>query len=67
MSPILVSYQARESATVARESAAVARRILVISPESSDHQYEVVPVFARAQMCGHLPLVHSAYAKKYVK
>jgi len=64
---ILAPCRARESATAARESAAVARRILVISPESSDHQYEVVPVFARAQMCGHLPLVHSTYAKKPVK
>ena len=60
VSPILVSYQARESATVAR-------RILVISPESSHCWYEAVLVFARARMCGHLPLVRFAYAKKHAK
>ena len=60
MSSILAPCQARKSA-------AVVRRILVISPESSHLQYEVVLVFARAQMCGHLPLVRSAYAKKPVK
>jgi hypothetical protein len=48
----------------ARELAAVARRILVISFESSHHQYEAISVFARTRMCGHLPLVRSAYAKK---
>jgi hypothetical protein len=58
--PILAPYWARESATAAR-------RILVISPESSHYRYEVVLVFARARMCGHLPLVHSACAKKPVK
>ena len=60
VSPILVPCQVRESATMAR-------RILVISPESSHHRYEAVPVFARALMCGHLPLVRSTYAKKPVK
>jgi hypothetical protein len=58
--PILVSCQARESATAAR-------RILVISLKSSHRQYEAVLVFARARMCGHLPLVRFAYAKKPVK
>jgi hypothetical protein len=58
--PILVSFQTRESVVVAR-------RILVISPQSSLHWYEVVQVFARARMCGHRPLVSSAYAKKHVK
>ena len=43
----------------ARESAAVVRRILVISPESSHHQRRAVLVFARVQMCVHLPLVRS--------
>ena len=42
-----------------RGSAAAVRRILVISPESSHHQNRVVLVFARVQMCGHLPLVRS--------
>ena len=60
MLPILVPCQARKSA-------AAARRILVISPESSRHRYEVVPVFAMARMCGHLRLVCSAYAKKPAK
>ena len=32
------------------------RRILVISPESSLHARRAVLVFARAKMCGHLPL-----------
>jgi len=43
----------------ARGSAAVVRRILVISPESSHHQCRAILVFARVQMCGHLPLVRS--------
>ena len=43
----------------ARGSAIVVRRILVISPESSLHARKVVLVFARAKMCGHLPLVCS--------
>ena len=60
VSPILVTSQARESI-------AVARRILVILPESSHHRYEAVPVFARAWMCGHLPFICSAYAKKRAK
>ena len=60
MSPILVPCQARESV-------AAATRILVISLESSNHRYEAVLVFARAQMCGYLPLVRSTYAKKPVK
>jgi hypothetical protein len=60
VSPILVPWQARESSTVAR-------RILVISLESSYHRYEAILVFARAQMCGHHPLVCSAYANKPVK
>ena len=41
----------------ARESAAAVRRILVISPEFSHHDRRAVLVFARAKMCGHLPLV----------
>ena len=49
LSPILVPCQARESTTAAR-------RILVISPESSHRRYDAVLVFARARMCGHLPL-----------
>ena len=60
VSPILVPCQARESI-------AAARRILVISPKSSHHLYEAVPVFARAQMCGHLPLICLTYAKKPTK
>ena len=43
----------------ARGSATAVRRILVISPESSLHDCRVVLVFARAKMCGHLPLVYS--------
>ena len=43
----------------ARGSATAVRRILVISPESSLHARKAVLVFARAQMCGHLPLVCS--------
>ena len=43
----------------ARGSAAAVRRILVMSPEFSHHQHRAVLVFARVQMCGHLPLVHS--------
>ena len=43
----------------ARGSATAVRRILVISPESSHHQRRAILVFARVQMCGHLPLVHS--------
>jgi hypothetical protein len=60
VSPILVPCQARESVTMVR-------RILVISRESSHHRYEVVPVFARARMYGHLPLTCFAYAKKPAK
>ena len=60
VSPILTPCQARESA-------AVARKILVTSPKSSHLQYEAVLVFARVLMCGNLPLVWSAYAKKLVK
>ena len=60
VSSILAPCQARELATVDR-------RILVISPESSHLRYQAILVFARAQMCGHLPLIHSAYAKKLVK
>ena len=43
----------------ARGLAIAVRRILVISPESSLHAHKVVLVFARAKMCGHLPLVYS--------
>ena len=43
----------------ARELAAVVRRILVTSPEFSHHDHRAVLVFARVEMCGHLPLVHS--------
>ena len=43
----------------ARGSAAAVRRILVMSPEFSHHQRRPILVFARVQMCGHLPLVHS--------
>ena len=60
VSPILAPWQAREPATMAR-------RILVISPESSHRRFEAVLVLARARMCGHLPLVCSAYAKKPMK
>lgn len=59
MSSILAPCQAWESA-------ATARRTLMMSPESSHLRYKAVLVFARALMCGHLPLVHSAYAKKPV-
>ena len=41
----------------ARESAIAARRSLVIPPKSSLHARKAVLVFARAKMCGHLPLV----------
>jgi hypothetical protein len=51
----------------ARESVAAVRRILVISPESSHHQRKAILLFARVQMCGHLPLFCSAYAKKPIK
>jgi len=60
VSSILAPCQARELATVDR-------RILVISPESSHLRYQAILVFARAQMCGHPPLLHSAYAKKPMK
>ena len=43
----------------ARGSAIAVRRILVISPESSLHARKAILVFARAKMCGHLPLVYS--------
>ena len=43
----------------ARGSATAARRSLVISLVSSHHAHRVVLVFARAKMCGHLPLVRS--------
>ena len=43
----------------ARGSAVAVRRIFVISPESSHHQRRAVLMFARVQMCGHLPLVRS--------
>ena len=43
----------------ARGSAIAVRRILVISPESSLHAHKAVLVFARAKMCGHVPLVCS--------
>ena len=43
----------------ARGSATAARRILVISPESSLHAHKAILGFARAKMCGHLPLVCS--------
>ena len=43
----------------ARGSATTARRSLVISPVSSHHARRAVLVFARAKMCGHLPLVRS--------
>ena len=52
VSLILASYRARGSAIAVR-------RILVISPESSLHARKAVLVFARAKMCGHLPLVYS--------
>ena len=60
VSPILVPCKAREAIVVARKN-------LVISPKSSHHRYEVVLVFVRARMCGHLPLICSAYAKKPTK
>jgi len=41
----------------ARGSATAVRRILVTSPEFSHHDHRAVLVFARAKMCGHLPLV----------
>jgi len=41
----------------ARGSATAVRRILVILPESSLLNRRAVLVFARAKMCGHLPLV----------
>ena len=41
----------------ARRPTIAVRRILVISPESSLHAHKAVLVFARARMCGHLPLV----------
>ena len=41
----------------ARGSATAVRRILVTSPKLSHHDRRVVLVFARAKMCGHLPLV----------
>ena len=41
----------------ARRPDIAVRRILVISPESSLHAHKVVLVFARARICGHLPLV----------
>jgi len=44
----------------ARGSAIAVRGILMISPESSLHVSKVVLVFARAKMCGHLPLVCSS-------
>ena len=43
----------------ARESVATVRRTLVTSPGSSVHARRAVLVFARAKMCGHLPLVCS--------
>ena len=43
----------------ARGSATMARRSLVISHVSSHHAHRAVLVFARAKMCGHLPLVRS--------
>jgi hypothetical protein len=60
VSPILVPCQASESV-------AMARRILAISPKSSHCWYEAIPVFASARMCGHLPLICSAYDKKPTK
>ena len=51
----------------ARESVAAVRRILVTSLESSHCRYKGVLVFAGAKMCGHISLIHSAYAKKPVK
>ena len=59
-SPILVPCRAREPV-------AMVRRILVMSPESSHHRYEAILVFTRARMCGHLPLICSAYTKKPAK
>ena len=53
VSLILVPCRTRESATAARRS-------LVISPVSSHHARRAILVFARAKMCGHLSLVHSA-------
>ena len=52
----------------ARGSVAIVRRILVMSPEFSHHQRRAILVFARVQMCGHLPLVtlSSGHAKKSV-
>ena len=43
----------------ARGSATAVRRILMISHESSLHARRAVLVFARAKICGHLPLVYS--------
>ena len=60
VSPILVPCQATESVVVAR-------RNLVISPESSHHRYEAIPVFARARMCGHLPLIYTVYGEKLAR
>ena len=41
----------------ARGSAAAVRRILVTLLEFSHHDHRAILVFARAKMCGHLPLV----------
>jgi len=41
----------------ARGSATAVRKILVTSHEFSHHDRRAVLVFARAKMCGHLPLV----------
>ena len=53
VSLILAPYRAKEWAIAIR-------RILVISSESSLHARKAVLVFARAKMCGHLPLVCSS-------
>ena len=52
VSLILAPYRARGLATAVR-------RILVISPEFSLHARRAILVFAKAKMCGHLPLVCS--------
>jgi len=41
----------------ARGSVTTVRRILVTSPKFSHHDRRAVLVFARAKICGHLPLV----------
>ena len=53
MSLILAPCRARGSAI------AVRRSLVILPPESSLHARKAILVFARAKMCGHLPLVRS--------